>query len=72
MWPTKIIFKKQTNLIFIIIKTCHHRLTTLVASIESTTLEARCDHQLVDQHSKTSTNIAIILIDAIHKEFYKC
>ena len=31
MWPTNIIFKKQTNLIFIIIKTHHYQLITLVA-----------------------------------------
>ena len=74
MWSTNIIFKKQINLIFIIIKICHYWLTTLVARQAfnlSTTLEAKRNYQLDDWHSETSTNIAIILINPIHKEFDK-
>ena len=37
-WPTNIIFKKQINLIFIIIKTHHYWLTTLVMRWASTLL----------------------------------
>ena len=32
----------------------------------------RGHHQLIAWRSKTSTNIAIMLINAIYKEFYKC
>ena len=42
----------------------HHCLATFVTR--------QGHHQLVDQRSKNSTNIAIILINAIYKEFYKC
>ena len=49
---------------------------TLVASCRCywlTTLVARCGHhQVVYQHNKISTNIPIIFIDAIYKEFYEC
>ena len=31
----------------------------------------RGHHQLIDQRSKTSANIIIILINAIYKKFYK-
>ena len=41
-----------------------HWAATLVAK--------RGHYQLVDRRSKISTNIAIILIDAIYKEFYEC
>ena len=40
-------------------------------SIEPTILKVGRGYQLVDQCSKTSTNIVIILIDAIYKEFYE-
>ena len=48
---------------------CHPSSKT---SIEPTVLEARRGHQLVDRRSETFTNIVIILINAIFKEFYKC
>ena len=84
-WPTYIIFKKQTNLILLlsdlssltyypsnqtsidptlVASHCCHWLATLVARPGH--------HQLVSRRSKISSNIAIILIDAIYKEFYKC
>ena len=50
-----------------------HRHSRRETSIKPTALEARRGHhQLVDQCSKTSTNSAIIFINAIYKEFYKC
>ena len=72
MWPTDIIFLEANKPYFYYYQTrhCHSRSET---SIELTALKARHGHhQLVDQRSETSTNIAIILIDAIYKEFYKC
>ena len=39
-------------------------------SINRTFVAKHGHHQLVDRRSKTSINIAIILIDAIYKEFY--
>ena len=85
MWPTHIIFKKQTNLILLLLDSSsltHHLSSktnidlTLVASRHChwlATLVAKSGHhQLVDRHSKTSTNIAIIFINAIYKEFYEC
>ena len=85
MWPTHIIFKKQSNLILLLsdlLSSTHHPSSetsinpTLVASRRChwlvTLVARRGHHQLVDQYSKTSPNIAIILIDAIYKEFYEC
>ena len=84
-WPIHIIFKKRTNLISLLsdlLSLIHHPSSetsidsTLVASRRChwlATLVARCGHhQLVDRRSKTSTNIAIILIEAIYKEFFEC
>ena len=55
-------------------KTRHHWLTILSSktSIDPTLVARRGYHQLIDWRSEISTNIAIILIDAIYKEFYKC
>ena len=85
MWPTHIIFKKQTNPILLLSdlsSSTHHPSSetsidpTLVASRRchwlATLMVRRGDHQLIDRRSKTSTNIAIILINAIYKEFYEC
>ena len=84
-WFTHIIFKKWTNLILLLSDSSsltYHPSSetsidpTLVVSWRChwlVTLVARCSHhQLVDRRSKTFTNIAIILIDAIYKELYKC
>ena len=83
-WSTHIIFKKQTYLILLLsdlssstyhpssktsigptlVASCYcHWLVTLVAR--------RSHHQLVDRRSETFAIIAIILIDAIYKEFYE-
>ena len=84
-WLTHIIFKKQTNLILLLSdlsSSTYHPSSkisidpTLVASRRchwlATFVARRGPHQLVDRHSKTFTIIAIILIDAIYKEFYEC
>ena len=84
-WPSHIIFRKQTNLILLLSdsssSTYHLSSET---SIESILVVSRCYHwsatfvarrrhyQPIDQRSKTSTNIAIILINAIYMEFYEC
>ena len=71
-WPTDIIFLEANKpyLHYYQTRHCHSCSKT---SIEPTALEARRGHyQLVDRRSKTFTNIAIILIDAIYKEFYEC
>ena len=48
-----------------LVESCRcHWLATLVAR--------RSYYQLIDWRSKTSTNIAMILIDAIYKKFYEC
>ena len=83
-WFIHIIFKKRTNLILLLLdlsSSIHHLSSktsidlTLVASRHcywlATFVARRGHHQLVDQRSKTYTNIAIILIDAIYKEFYE-
>ena len=84
-WPTHIIFKKQTNLILLLSdssSSTHHANSK--TSIDPILVASRRRHwpaifvarhghyQLIDRCSKTSTNIAIILIDAIYKKFYKC
>ena len=83
-WLTQIIFKKRTNHISLLLdssSSTYHPSSeksidsTLVASRRHhwlATLVARRGHyQLLDRHSKTSTNVAIILIDAIYKQFYE-
>ena len=84
-WPTNIIFLEAKKPYPHYYQTCHRTYhpsskmsidPTLVASRPHhwlATLVAKHDHhQLVNQYSKTFTNIAIILIDAIYKEFYEC
>ena len=84
-WPTHIIFQKRTNLILLLSdlsSSTHHPSSetkidlTLVASRRhhwfAILIAKHGHHQLVNQCSKTSTNIAIIFIDAIYKEFYEC
>ena len=84
-WPTYIIFNKQTNLILLLShlsSLTHHPSSemgidlTLVASRRcywpAIFVARRGHYQLIDWHSKTSTNIAIIFIDTIYKKFYKC
>ena len=83
-WPTHIIFEKQTNLILSLSdlsSSTYHPSSetridpTLVASRRrhwlAILVARRGYHQLVDWGSETSTNITIILIDAIYKEFYE-
>ena len=85
IWLPHIIFKKETNLILLLSdlsSLTYHPSSersinpTLVMSRRChwlAILVARRGHyQLVDRHSKTFTNIAIILIDTIYKEFYEC
>ena len=84
-WPTYIIFKKRTNLILLLSNlssSTHHpssetsiNLTLLARRPRhwpATLVARRGHHQLVNRRSKTFTNIAIILINAIYKEFYEC
>ena len=84
-WLTHIIFKKRTNFILLLLdsssSTYHLSSKT---SIDSTLVVSRrrywfailvarrSYHELIDRRSKTSTNIAIIFINAIYKEFYEC
>ena len=71
MWPTDIIFLEANRPYPHYYLTCH-RYPSSKTSIKPTILEARRGHQLVDQCSKTFTNIVIIFIDAIYKKFYEC
>ena len=71
MWLTDIIFLEANKLYSHYYQTrhCHSSNET---SIEPTALEARRGHQFVDRRSETFTNIVIILINAIYKEYYEC
>ena len=84
-WPIHIIFKKQKNLILLLSNLSsltHHPSSktninpTLIVSCRchwlATLIARRGHHQLIDRRSKTFTNIAIVFIDAIYKEFYEC
>ena len=84
-WPTNIIFLEANKPYSHYYPTCHRTYhPSSETSINPILITNRCRHwlatlvtrhghyQLVDQHSETSTNIAIILIDAIYKEFYEC
>ena len=72
-WPTNIIFLEANKPYLYYFQNLssltYHPHSKI--SINPTFVARRGHHQLVNQHSETFTNIAIILIDDIYKEFYK-